>query len=335
MRAAVFNEIGRPLSIETVPDPVPEPGQVVIEVAHAGICGSDLHWTETPGVLEPGTILGHEFCGTIVDANRTQHRVGTRVTALPIHPCWNCAECAGGHLFHCASQKIVGFHRPGAFADALTVDARLVQPLPAGVDFREGALIEPLAVGYRTMSHARNPKGANVLVLGAGPIGSAVLLFAALSGARAVVVSEPSTGRQRMAMALGATGTIDPRGEDVRSRFIELCGAPPDIVVECVGIAGMTAEAVKLVRSRGQIISAGGCYAPDTFLPIEALLKELVINYSLAYEVADFEAVINGLAREGIKPEPLITDVTTLDELPASFEALRRPQNQCKVLVAI
>ncbi|MET0984442.1 MAG: alcohol dehydrogenase catalytic domain-containing protein [Steroidobacteraceae bacterium] len=335
MRAAVFHEIGKPLTIETVPDPIPADGEVIVEVSHAGICGSDLHWSETPGVLQPGTILGHEFCGTIVDANHAQHAVGTRVAVLPIFPCWQCAECRDGHLFHCAAQKGVGYQRPGAFAQAVAVDAKLVRQLPPGLSFQEGALVEPLAVGYRTMSHARALQGANVLVLGAGPIGSAVILFAVLGGAANVIVSEPSSGRRALALSLGATATVDPHSDNVRERFSALCGAPPDIVVECVGIPGMMAQAVDLVRSRGQILSAGGCYLPDTFIPVNALLKEIVINFSLAYEVGDFEAVIDALAREGVKPEPLITDVTTLEQLPASFEALRKPQNQCKVLVAV
>jgi (R,R)-butanediol dehydrogenase / meso-butanediol dehydrogenase / diacetyl reductase len=335
MRAAVFQEIGKPLAIQTVPDPVPAAGQVVIEVAYAGICGSDLHWTETPGLLKPGTILGHEFCGTIAESNGTNYRAGERVTALPIHPCWHCPECEGGHVFHCPSQGNIGLNRPGAFARALPVDARLIQILPAGVSFHDGALVEPLAVGYRTVGHARQLKGASVLVMGAGPIGLAVTLFAIRLGAGKVVVSEPSAGRQQMALAIGATAVIDPRTDDVLARFIAICEMPPDIVVECVGVPGVIAEAVRLVRHRGQIISAGGCYATDSFLPIDALTKELAINFSCAYEVTDFEAVIDTLAHEGIDPEPLITDMITLDELPASFEALRRPQGQCKVLVQV
>ena len=333
MRAAVFHEVGSPLSIETVPDPRPETGQVIIEVSHCGICGSDLHWTETDGMVPPGMILGHEFAGTIADANSTSLSVGTRVTALPICPCWNCHECRDGHLFHCTNPVYIGLATPGAYAHALAVDAKLVQPLPAGIDFPEGALIEPLAVGYRTVSHAREIQGANVLVLGAGPIGLGVSLFAGLSGARKVVSSEPSDGRRRMALTVGASAAINPREEDVAARFAEICGGPPDIVIECVGISGTFTEATRLVRHRGQVISAGGSYNVEDFLPIDALMKELTVNFSLAYEITDFEAVIDTVAREGISPQPLITDTISLDELPVKFEALRRPSTQCKVLV--
>jgi (R,R)-butanediol dehydrogenase/meso-butanediol dehydrogenase/diacetyl reductase len=335
MRAAVFRGVGQPLSIENVPDPAPGPGEIVIEVRRTGICGSDLHWTQTPGIVAPGMILGHEFSGVVVDANGSGHAVGSKVTALPIFPCWSCSECVEGHIFHCAAPAVVGLTRFGAFARALTVDAKLVQKLPAGVDFREGALIEPLAVGYRTVSQARAIKGANVIVMGAGPIGSAVVLFAVLGGASKVVASEPSAGRRKMALELGATAAFDPGERDVRAQFVEAYGTPPDLVFECVGVPGVIPEAIRLVRSRGQIVSAGGCYTMESFLPIDALTKELTVSFSCAYEVSDFEAVTDALARERINPRPLVTDVITLDELPQKFEQLRRPSTQCKVLVNI
>jgi (R,R)-butanediol dehydrogenase/meso-butanediol dehydrogenase/diacetyl reductase len=335
VRAAVFHEVGQPLSIENVPDPAPGAGEIVIEVRRSGICGSDLHWTQTPGIVAPGMILGHEFSGVVVDANGSGHGVGSKVTALPIFPCWSCSECAEGHIFHCTTPAVVGLTRPGAFARALSVDARLVQELPAGVDFSEGALIEPLAVGYRTVSQARAIKGAKVIVMGAGPIGSAVILFAVLGGASIVVASEPSAGRRKMAMELGATAAFDPGERDVRAQFVEAYGAPPDLVFECVGVPGVIPEAIRLVRSRGQIVSAGGCYTMESFLPIDALTKELTVSFSCAYEVSDFEAVTDALARERISPRPLVTDVITLDELPRKFEQLRRPSTQCKVLVNI
>lgn len=335
MRAAVFHGVGQPLSIESVPDPAPRAGELIMAVARAGICGSDLHWSETPGILQPGIILGHEFAGTVVDANGSGIPVDTRITALPTYPCWQCDECRNGHLFHCAGAVGIGIMRDGAFAQGMAVDARLVQQLPAGVTFEEGALIEPLAVGYRTVSHARNLRGARVLVLGAGPIGSAVILFAVLGGAAKVVASDPSPGRRAMATELGAHASINPREEDVAARFADICGGPPDIVIECVGYPGMLPETIRLVKTHGQIISAGGSYQPDTFTPIDALVKELAINFSLAYEVSDFEAVTDALARHNINPHPLITDRISLDELPERFEALRKPSTQCKVIVEV
>lgn len=335
MRAAVFHEVGKPLSIETVPDPVPNPGEVVLELSQAGICGSDLHWTETPGLLDAGRILGHEFSGTVVDPNGSAFRAGTRVTALPIHPCWTCADCAEGHIYHCSGQQVIGLQRDGALAQTMTVDSRLIQVLPDGVGFEEGALIEPLAVGHHTISRARKLSGANVLILGAGPIGLSALIFALHGGARRVLVSDPSPGRRQMASDLGAHATVNPKEQAIDAHCAALFDASPDIVVECVGYPGMLEEAIRLVRKRGQIISAGGSYLPDSFTPIDALVKEISIDFSLAYEVSDFAAVIDAIATNRIRPQPLITDRITLDQLPERFEALRKPSTTCKLLIAI
>ncbi|MGE4429698.1 MAG: zinc-binding dehydrogenase [Sphingobium sp.] len=335
MRAAIFQEVGKPLSIETMPDPTPGAGEVVVEVSRAGICGSDLHWTETPGILTSGRILGHEFSGTIVDSNGSALAAGTRVTALPIHPCWQCAECSEGHVYHCSGQQVIGLQRDGALARTMVVDSRLVQRLPDGVGFEEGALVEPLAVGHHTISHARRLRGANVLILGVGPIGLSALLFALHGGAGRVIVSDPSPGRRQMAIDLGAHAALDAGEEDVAARFAALCGDPPDIVVECVGYPGMLGEAIRLVRKRGQILSAGGSYLADSFLPIDALVKEISIDFSLAYEVSDFAAVIDAIATHQVKPQPLITDRITLDDLPQRFEALRKPSTTCKLLIEI
>jgi len=335
MRAAVFHEVGKPLSIETVPDPAPGLGEIVIEVSHAGICGSDLHWTETPGILTAGRILGHEFAGTVVDNNGTSISAGSRVTALPIFPCWQCEECAHGHIYHCSAARVVGLERDGALAKAMAVDSRLVQRLPDGISFEEGALIEPLAVGHHTISHARELRGAKVLILGAGPIGLSALLFALHGGAKKIASSDPGIGRRQMALELGAHVALDPSNENVGIRFAELFGGPPDIVVECVGYPGMLGEAIRLVRKRGQILSAGGSYQPDTFTPIDALVKEISIEFSLAYELSDFAAVIDALSCNKIAAQPLITDRITLDQLPDRFEALRKPSKTCKLLIEI
>lgn len=120
MRAAIFEEVGRPLVIATVEDPRPAPDQVVIEVAHCGICGSDLHVTQY-GLVLSGTILGHAFAGTIAEVGREvggEWRVGDRVTALPIQACQSCESCAAGLPGLCSSGLFTAttLETPGAHA---------------------------------------------------------------------------------------------------------------------------------------------------------------------------------------------------------------------------
>jgi (R,R)-butanediol dehydrogenase/meso-butanediol dehydrogenase/diacetyl reductase len=134
-------------------------------------------------------------------------------------------------------------------------------------------------------------------------------------------------------MELGAHAVLDPGSEDVAQSFLDVCGSPPDVVFECVGLPGLIMQAVDLVRSMGRVVVAGACFGSDVMMPMTALRKELSIFFSSAYEDDDFDAVIDNLARERIAPQPLITHSVALQELPQAFEALRIPADQCKVLV--
>ncbi|HUA89221.1 MAG TPA: alcohol dehydrogenase catalytic domain-containing protein, partial [Steroidobacteraceae bacterium] len=234
MRAALFRGAGRPLSIEQVDDPAPRADQILIEVAQSGICGSDLHMSEY-GAVPEGTIFGHEFAGTIVQLGAAVPpglRVGERVTALPVQACRICEACEAGLPALCAQGQFTGTNLtfPGAYAQYVAARATMVQRLPAGVGFAEGALVEPLAVARHAVALASIRAGDTVAVIGAGPIGAGVVLFARLAGARHVIVSERSPARREIARALGATGTIDPTQENVAQRLAALAGGRPQVV---------------------------------------------------------------------------------------------------------
>ena len=338
MRAAVFRGAGEPLAIETVADPVPGPDQVILEVANAGICGSDLHMTESAHTPS-GLILGHEFAGTIAALGsdvKGSWKVGDRVTALPLNACHHCPACDADLPALCSTNLFTGTNllAQGAYAQLVTARADMVQRLPDGVTLEEGALVEPLAVGHHIVSMAHMPKDAAVLVLGAGPIGIAVALFARHAGARHVVVSERSPERRALAQQVGATTVIDPQAQDVAAAFAQVSGGQrPQVIFECVGIPGMLNQAMDLAAVRAQIIVAGVVFHDETITPITALGKELTIRYSQAYNERDFEAVIDAIATGAIKPRPIHTSTVSLDELPAAFEALRSQPRECKVLI--
>jgi (R,R)-butanediol dehydrogenase/meso-butanediol dehydrogenase/diacetyl reductase len=337
MRAAVFQGVGQKLAICEVPDPTPAPDQIILSVAYAGICGSDLHMTESPH-MPAGLILGHEFSGEIsaIGADVRGHKVGDRVTALPLNACRQCTACDEGLPALCPSNLFLGcsLEAPGAYAQYLSVRSDMVQPLPAGVSYEEGALVEPLAVGHHVVSLANIPRGGAVLILGAGPIGAAAALFARHAGAAHVVVSEPSTLRREQALQMGATAVIDPTQQDVASAYAAATGeAQPRFILECVGIKGMLQQAVTLAGVRGKIVVAGVLFADDQFSPIVAMGKEVSILYSQAYQERDFESVIRALASREIHPQPMHTATVTLDELPDRFERLRQPSGDAKVLI--
>ena len=338
MRAAVFHQVGSPLAIETVPDPVPGPDQVILKVAHAGICGSDLHMTESPH-MPSGLILGHEFSGTIAALGKNvagNWKVGDRVTALPLNACQDCTACDRDLPALCSRNLFTGTSllAQGGYAQLVGARGDMLQRLPEGVGFEEGAMVEPLAVGHHIVSMADMPQQAAVLVLGAGPIGIAVAIFALHAGAQHVVVSERSPDRRALAKTIGATAVIDPQQEDVVEAFARATGGRrPERVFECVGIPGMLNQAIELADIRGQVIVAGVILQEDVILPIVALGKEVTIRYSQAYRERDFEAVINALAKGDVDARPIHTSTVSLDELPNAFEALRTHARECKVLI--
>lgn len=339
MRAAVFLEAGKPLSVQTVPDPVPAPDQVILEVANAGICGSDLHVTQYPGLAPSGVILGHEFAGTIAALGagvKGSWKVGDRVTALPLNPCNSCEACDSRLPALCSHNLFTGNYlsAQGAYAQYVSARGNMLQKLPDGVSFEDGALVEPLAVGHHVVDMAELRPGASVLVIGAGPIGVAVTLFARAAGARHVVVSERAEGRRRLAAEVGATATIDPTVENVAEAFARHAdGRRPQVVFECVGVPGMVRQAVELVGLRGRVVVAGVVFQDDPISPLAALAKEVTVRYSQAYTERDFAAVIDAIATGKVRPRPIHTSTVSLDDLPEAFEALRQPGDQCKVLI--
>ena len=341
MKAAVFHELGRPLAIENVAKPQAGPGEIVLEIHYCGVCGSDLHATH-PGVfvVPDGTILGHEFAGEIVESGAPGWKVGELVTALPNNACEECralglGECKDNLGIVCPKNTLTGFHpsAQGAYAQYVKVSAKEAVRLPPAVGSREGATVEPLAVGLHAVARGKIALGERVLIMGGGPIGLGVAAFAKLAGARDVIVSEFAPARREAAAALGATAVIDPGEEDVGETFAKIAGAPPDIIFECVGAPGMIQKCVDLTRPFGRVVVVGVCMVEDKMVPISAIFKEVNIQFILGYARPDWRLVLDLLVAGRIDPRPMITDVVSLEQLPDAFEALRKPTTQIKVMV--
>jgi len=337
MRAAVFHQPGQPLTIEDIPDPTPDHDQVILEVSHAGICGSDLHVTQY-GMVSGGTVLGHEFAGTIAALGagaRGKWKIGDRVTALPITACGECEACDRRLPGLCQGINFTGTNpqSPGAYAQYVAARMSMLQLLPKGVSFTDGAMTEPLAVARHAVELAEMPKNASVLVIGAGPIGAGVVVFSRVLGARHVVVSERSEARRSLALELGATEAIDPTREDLNKRFAEITGGRPQLVFECVGNPGLIQHAVEYAGIRGRVVVVGVCFEEDKIMPLSALLKEVSIVFSQCYTEQTFADVIDAVAKGYVNVRPMHTKTVGLTELPSAFEALRTAAGHCKVLI--
>ncbi|MBP6014869.1 MAG: alcohol dehydrogenase catalytic domain-containing protein [Alphaproteobacteria bacterium] len=340
MRAAVFKEIGKPLAIETLANPECGPSHLILKVKNCGICGSDLHMTEATSVqpLPGGAVMGHEFAGEVVEvggALKGKWKAGDRVAGFPFICCGESSPCLNfnGGFGACTKGAGVGLGQShGAYAEFVKISGMGAHKLPQNVSFREGAMVEPLAVGLHAVDKAHMERGATVLVIGAGPVGLAVMLWAKFLGARHVIVSEKAELRAKMAARFGATDAVDP-AKAIIPQVEAIAGKAPDIIFECVGAPGLINEVMMMAPRNCKIVIAGVCQQMDMILPLIGVVKELTLQFVLGYRPADFDYVIEMIAKDRVDVDHMITDVVNLDGLPAAFEALRKPTTQCKVML--
>lgn len=331
MRAVVMQGLHKPLALETIPDPTPGKGDVVIKVGRCGICGSDLHMTEDPAYGQgAGSILGHEFSGEVVALGSEAEglAVGDKVAVIPLRSCGQCSACRKGLLQWCEQFALQG----GGYAEyAITRPHQCIR-LPASASLADGAIVEPLAVALHGIVLSEMKVGDRVLVLGAGPIGLAVAYWARRRGAGRVVVQDLAEWQRERAMSMGAHDFVVDPDEPVAGAERAL-GGKADVVYECVGVPGLIEQAVQQVRDQGTICLLGLCTRPDTFNSFRMLSKEVRLITSVFFTQQEFEAALDALGQGAIEPRLLVTDTVSLAATPAAFEALRHRTHQCKVLI--
>lgn len=339
----------RDVRVDEVPSPRPGAGEVLIEVAACGLCGSDLHeYLHGPvyiprrphpltGVVPPVT-LGHEFAGRVIEAGAGVEtpRAGDRVTVNPCLLCGECAWCRRGQKNHCARLATLGLSRDGALASHVVAPAYHCHALPPEVDDEQGAWVEPLAVAVHAARRGRAGMGERVAVIGAGPIGLLLLQVLRARGAGWVAVVEPREERRRMAAALGADVVLDPGAGDPGRAVADLTGGERvEAAFECVGHESAFATAVKASGKGGRIVLVGLVPDPVPVSLLAILAHEKEIVGSSAY-VDEFPEAIALLARGQVRVAPLVTGrVPLADTVRGGLEALLRPEaGHVKILVA-
>lgn len=331
MKAVTFQALHAPLAFQTLPDPTPDAGQVVVKVGRCGICGSDLHMTEDAAYgCQHGEVLGHEFAGEVVALGREVEglRMADLVSVIPLMSCGACERCRKGEVQWCARFGLQG----GGYAEyALTRPNQCIK-LPADLSLADGAIVEPLAVALHGVNLSGLQAGNKALVLGAGPIGLAVAFWAKRLGATVAVQDIADYQRDR-ALGMGADVFVVDSQDPIGSAEQGL-GSRADVVFECVGIPGLIDQAVQQVKNRGTVLLLGLCTQPDPINSFAMLSKEVRLVTSAFFTVPEYQASLDALAEGAVEPRLLVTDTISLADTPDVFESLKRRTSQCKVLIA-
>lgn len=327
MKTAVMSGIGK-MGFEERDIPETGDNEVLVKLEYVGICGSDLHYYETGAigdyVVEPPFVLGHEPGGTVVEVGKNvKHlKAGDRVALEPGKTCGHCEFCREGKYNLC--PDVIFFATPpvdGVFQEYVAHEADLCFKLPENVSTLEGALIEPLAVGFHAAIQGNAHLGQKAVVMGAGCIGLVSMMALKARGVSEVYVVDIMEKRLDKAMELGADGVINGAREDVVERVIQLTnGEGMDLVIETAGTEVTTRQAIQIAKKGSDIVLVGYSKSGEMTLPMSLVLdKELTFKTVFRYRHI-YPMAIDAVATGKVNLKGIVTDLFTLDEAQKAMD---------------
>ncbi len=355
MRAAIFRE--GEIVADTLPEPIPAAGQVLVKTLACGICGSDLHARKhahrmvemsrrlgrEPMDLDRDVVFGHEFCCEILDYGAgTQRKLkpGTRVCSLPA-------------LLTPEGPQGIGYSNEnvGGYAERMLLSEALLLEVPNGLASEHAALTEPLAVGLHAVAKA-NIRGDEVpLVIGCGPVGLAVIAALKLKRLHPIVAADYSPARRDLAQRLGADIVVDPARTQPYATWAEhaamspaqkaarpalqawLPALKPALIFECVGIPGVLQQVFEGAPRDARIVVVGVCMEPDRSEPMLGIMKELNVQYVLGYTPDEFAYSLRLIADGQVEAASLVTATIGIDGVAGAFVDLANPERHTKIIV--
>ncbi|MGN0802550.1 MAG: NAD(P)-dependent alcohol dehydrogenase [Candidatus Faecivicinus sp.] len=343
MKTAVMLGIGK-MGFEQRPIPVPKDDEVLVKLEYVGICGSDLHYYESGAigdyVVEPPFVLGHEPGGTVVEvgANVRHLKVGDRVALEPGKTCGHCEFCRTGRYNLC--PDVVFFATPpvdGVFQEYVAHEAALCFKLPENVSTLEGALIEPLAVGFHAARQGGAQAGQTAVVTGSGCIGLVSMMALKAMGVSKVYVVDVMEKRLEKALELGADGVINASKDDVVARVMELTeGKGTDLVIETAGTQITTVQAIRMAKKGSTIVLVGYSRTGELTLPVSlALDKELTFKTVFRYRHI-YPMAIEAVAAGKVNLKGIVTNCYDLDDVQQAMDdSVRNKADIVKAVVRI
>ena len=309
------------VEVRDLPMPEPPSGWTLVEVAYAGLCGTDLHICDNEHPrAKPGLVLGHELVGRLTSPVG-ELRAGTPVFVNPLLWCGSCPSCKRGRYQTCYRLQLLGIDRDGGAAEAVAVPEDHLLPLPAGVDMRRAALVEPLSVAVRAVRRSGMRLGDRVHVLGAGPVGLLVASCARLGGASEVTISEVSTARAQAAQAMGLSLVDHDSPEPIA-----------DVLFDCTGHPAVSSTVTKWVLPGG-LVTVVAAY--PGIVPVnlqDVMFREVSMVGTRVYSLEDITAAISVVEREGSTLDLVVTAVVPLSKGPWAISALHAG-SELKVLL--
>ncbi len=343
MKALVITGVSK-VELQELEVPKYKTDEVLIKVKYCGICGSDLPRALDGGVHSFPIVVGHEFSGQIVEVGAAVEsvKVGDRVTAGALLPCGKCEACQQGRPAMCTNYGFIGSRQNGAMAEYVAVKAQNVVKLPDEVDYKEGAMIEPLTVALHGIQRVNIKAGATALVFGAGTIGLLALQCLKAVGAGKVYMVDVVDKKLELAKKLGADDVINSMNVDLNEYLSQ--NGKPEIVVENSGSPIAQAQCLEIVKKCGSVVYIGTAtrdliLKPETFEKIlrgELNITGSWMSYSAPYPGYEWTTAVEYIKEKKIDLKSMITNVYKLEDGLIPFEIMR-DKNACatKVLFEI
>ena len=334
MKALVYEGPGC-LTLTEVPDPLPKPDEVILEVTAAGVCGTDHHLVAGELGVPEGTIPGHETAGKVVacGSDVSGWAEGDAAVGYGQVICGSCAACTGGHANRCTRPQGFGMARPGGFAQYLAIPVASLVPLPTGVDPAVGAIAtDAIATPFHALTTVgRVQKGETVAIIGAGGLGLHAVSLARHLGAGNIVVVDPSTEARALAIDFGANEVLDPAEHEQPGRALRKLAGGVDAAFEFVGRASTVEAGLASLNPGGRLVVVGVGHEEPRLPPIIRFIgMELTVTGSFGSTMDDISTVLNLIDAGQIDTSHSVSQRVGLAEAPALFAG---PPGQARTVI--